>query len=163
MSRAPERCDSDADHRFHRNEWRIQRIGWVLVALFLALAVAGLFGNGPISRVHAGNGTGQLDYQRFTRYGLTTDLVITPTAGKHDDVIRIEISSDYLEAFRLDHVTPDPVAVRLAGPNLVYEFASGEPGSSISFHINPQRLWRRSGTIRIDGGAPLDISQLTYP
>jgi hypothetical protein len=36
MSRAPERCDSDADHRFHRSEWRIQRIGWVLVALFLA-------------------------------------------------------------------------------------------------------------------------------
>jgi len=48
MSRSPERCDSESDHRFHRNEWRLQRIGWVLVALFLVLAVAGLFGNGPL-------------------------------------------------------------------------------------------------------------------
>src|SRR5262245_60996055 len=163
MSRAPERCDSDADHRFHRNEWRIQRIGWVLVALFLALAAAGLFGNGPLSRAHADNRAGRLEYQRFTRYGLSTDLVVTPAAGPHDDVIRVEISSDYLEAFRVEHVTPEPVAVRLAGPNIVYEFASGAPGASISFHINPQRLWRRSATITIDGGAPFDISQFTYP
>ena len=162
MSRAPERCDSDADHRFHRNEWRIQRIGWVLVALFLALAVVGLFGNGPLSRAHANNAAGSLDYERFTRFGLSTDLVVTPGASAHG-VTRVEISSDYLEAFRVEHVTPEPVAVRLAGPNIVYEFASGAPGASISFHINPQRLWRRSATITIDGGAPLDISQLTYP
>jgi hypothetical protein len=162
MSRAPERCDSDADHRFHRNEWRIQRIGWVMVALFLVLAVAGLFGNGLLSRAHAENGAGSLDYERFTRFGLSTDLVVTPVASAQG-VTRVEISSDYLEAFRVEHVTPEPVTVRLAGPNIVYEFASGAPGASISFHINPQRLWRRSATITIDGGAPLDISQLTYP
>ena len=163
MSRAPEGCDSDADHRFHRNEWRIQRVGWVMVALFLAMAVAGLFGNGPLSRVHADNGAGRLDYQRFTRYGLSTDLVVTPAAGAHHDVIRVEISGDYLEAFHVEHVTPDPVAMRLAGPNIVYEFASGAPGASISFHLTPQRLWRRSATVTIDGGAPLEVSQLTYP
>lgn len=163
MSRSPERCDSESDHRFHRNEWRIQRLGWVLVAMFLALAVVGLFGNGPLSRAHADNGAGSLEYQRFTRYGLSTDLVVTPAASTNDDVIRVEINSDYLEAFRVEHVTPEPVAVRLAGPNIVYEFASGAPGASISFHMSPQRLWRRSATVTIDGGAPLEISQLTYP
>ncbi|HKQ11989.1 MAG TPA: hypothetical protein VJT80_01060 [Steroidobacteraceae bacterium] len=162
MSRAPERCDSESDHRFHRTEWRVQRIGWVLVALFLVLAFAGLFGNGPLSRAHADNGAGRLEYQRFTRFGLSTDLVVTPAASAHG-VIRVEISSDYLEAFRVEHVTPEPAAVRLAGPNIIYEFASGTPGASISFHITPQRLWRRSATITIDGGAPLRISQLTYP
>lgn len=162
MSRSPERCDSESDQRFHRNEWRVQRIGWVLVALFLALAGAGLFGNGPLSRAHADNAAGRLDYERFTRFGLSTDLVVTPAASAHG-VTRIEISSDYLEAFRVEHVTPEPAAVRLAGPNLIYEFASATPGASISFHITPQRLWRRSTTVTIDGGAPLHISQLTYP
>ena len=113
MSRAPERCDSDADHRFHRNEWRIQRIGWVLVALFLALAAAGLFGNGPLSRAHADSAGGRLEYQRFTRFGLTTDLVVTPVASANG-ITRVEISGDYLEAFRVEHVTPEPAAVRLA-------------------------------------------------
>ena len=37
------------------------------------------------------------------------------------------------------------------------------PGASIAFHVNPQRLWGRSATIKIDGGAPLEIAQLTYP
>lgn len=162
MSRSPERCDSDADHRFHRAEWRIQRIGWVLVALFLVLAGAGLFGNGPLSRAHADNGAGSLDYQRFTRYGLSTDLVVTPASSKHG-VTRVEISGDYLEAFNVEHITPEPAAVRLAGPNVIYEFASAAAGASISFHMSPQRLWRRSATITIDSGAPLEISQFTYP
>ena len=162
MSRAPERCDSESDHRFHHSEWRIQRIGWVMVALFLALAVAGLFGNGPLSHAHADNGAGRLDYQRFTRYGLTTDLVVTPAASTHG-VTRVEISGDYLEAFNVEHITPEPAAVRLAGPNVIYEFASAAPAASISFHMSPQRLWRRSATITIDGGAPLEVSQLTYP
>ena len=78
-------------------------------------------------------------------------------------VIRVGISGDYLEAFRVERITPEPAAVRLAGPNIIYEFASATPGASISFHIRPQRLWRRSATITIDGGAPLGISQLTYP
>ena len=162
MSRSPERCDSESDHRFHRNEWRIQRIGWVLVALFLVLAVAGLFGSGPLSRAHADNSAGRLDYERFTRYGLSTNLAVTPAGSAHG-VTRVEISGDYLEAFRVEHITPEPVAVRLAGPNLIYEFASAAPGAAISFHLNPQRLWRRTATVTIDGGAPLNISQLTYP
>jgi hypothetical protein len=162
MSRSPEGCDSDADHRFHRSEWRIQRIGWVLVALFLALAGAGLFGNGPLSHAHADNGTGRLDYERFTRYGLSTDLLVTPASSTHG-VTRVEISGDYLEAVRVEHITPEPAAVRLAGPNVIYEFASAAPGASISFHVSPQRLWRHSATVTIDGGAPLEISQLTYP
>jgi hypothetical protein len=162
MSRAPERCDSESDHRFHRNEWRVQRIGWVLVALFLAVAVAGLFGDGPLSRAHADNSAGRLDYERFTRFGLSTDLVVTPAASTHG-VTRIQIGSDYLAAVRIEHITPEPAAVRLAGPNIIYEFASATPGGVISFHITPQRLWRRSATITIDDGAPLHISQLTYP
>jgi hypothetical protein len=45
----------------------------------------------------------------------------------------------------------------------VYEFASAAPGASISFHLRPQRLWRHTSGVSIDGGAPVEISQLTYP
>ena len=162
MSRAPERCDSDADHRFHRNEWRIQRVGWVMVALFLAMAVAGLFGNGPLSRAHADGAAGRIEYERFLRYGLSTDLVITPAGAAHG-VNRIEIDTEYLEAFRVEHITPEPAAARMTGTRLLYEFASAAPGASISISIRPQRLWRHRASITIDGGAPLEISQLTYP
>jgi hypothetical protein len=161
-SQPPDDCESESVLAFHRAEWRIQRIGWVLVALFLAVAVGGLFGNGPLSRAHLANGAGSVDYERFTRYGLSTDLVVTPVASVHG-VNRVAISADYLELFRVERVTPEPAAVRMTGPNIVYEFASAAPGASISFHMRPQRLWHHAATVTIDGGAPLRISQLTYP
>lgn len=162
MGRKRAEEDLEANLAFHRREWRVQRVGWVLVALFLLLAGAGLFGNGPLSRAYTDSGTGRLDYQRFLRYGLTTDLVVTPAASQHG-VIRVAISGDYLEAFSVERITPEPAAVRISGPNIVYEFASAGPGAAISFHMHPQRLWRRTATVTIDGGAPLHISQLTYP
>ncbi len=162
MSRSRSQDEVEADLAFHRTEWRIQRVGWVLVALFLALAVGGLFGNGPLSRAHADGAAGRIEYQRFVRYGLSTELVVTPAGNEHG-VNRVAISEAYLEAFRIEGVTPEPAAVRMAGKALVYEFASAAPGASISFNIHPQRLWRHSAQITIDGGAPLQISQLTYP
>jgi hypothetical protein len=159
-SRSPD--DFDSQLAFHQHEWRIQRIGWVLVALFLAFALGGLFGNGPLSRAHADGAAGRIDYERFVRYGLSTDVVVTPT-GSADGVNRVEIDADYLEAFRIERVTPEPAVVRMSGAKLVYEFAGTAPGASISFHIRPQRLWRHMAAVSIDGGAPLEISQLTYP
>ena len=162
MSRSRALVDLESNLTFYKNEWRIQRIGWVLGALFLAFAVGGLFGNGPLSRAHQSNEAGRVDYERYTRYGLSTDLVVTPVASANG-VNRVAISRDYLEALRVEHITPEPTAVRMTGASIVYEFASGAPGASISFHVHPQRLWRHRATVIIDGGAPLHISQLTYP
>jgi hypothetical protein len=162
MSRTHAHGDLDAQLKFHQREWRIQRIGWALVALFLALALGGLFGNGPFSRAHAAGAAGRVEYQRFVRNGLSTDLIVTPT-GSAQGVNRVEIDAHYLEAFRIERITPEPAAVRMNGPRIVYEFASAAPGASISFHIRPQRLWRQTSGVSIDGGAPVEISQLTYP
>jgi hypothetical protein len=162
MSRTHARDNLDAQLKFHQREWHMQRIGWALVALFLALALGGLFGNGPLSRAHADGAAGRVEYQRFVRYGLSTDLVVTPT-GSAQGVNRIEIDADYLDAFRVEHITPEPASARRSGRRIVYEFASAAPAASISFHIRPQRLWRHTSGISIDGGAPVEISQLTYP
>ena len=162
MSRSHAPDELDAQLKFHRREWRIQRIGWALVAVFLACALGGLFGNGPLSRTHAVNAAGRVEYQRFVRYGLSTDLVVTPTSSAQG-VNRVELDADYLEAFRVERITPEPASVRLSGPHIVYEFASAAPGASIAFQIRPQRLWRHASAVGIDGGARVEISQLTYP
>jgi hypothetical protein len=147
---------------FHEREWRIQRIGWTLLTVFLALALAGLFGGGPLSHAHALGAQGRIDYERFIRQGSPTELVITPSNGAARG-ISIEITADYLAAFRVDDITPTPTTVRIAGDRLVYEFATAEPGASIAFHFDPQRLWHRRALVKIGGGAPLRIWQITYP
>jgi hypothetical protein len=155
--------DLDRQLRFHRREWRVQRIGWVCVALFLALALAGLFGGGPLSRVYAEGPEGRVEYERFVRSGAPTTLTVMPATGARHGVSRIEVTAAYLEAFEVESITPEPSAVRMVGEQLVYEFAAAAPGASVSFHLQPQRLWRHRAQLTIDAGAPLEISQLTYP
>jgi hypothetical protein len=155
--------DLERQLRFHRLEWRVERIGWVFVALFLALAFAGLFGGGPLSHARAVAATGRIDYEHFVRNGSPSRFVITPASGAAQGVSRVEITADYLEAFRVERITPEPTTVRMAGGQLVYEFAASSPGASISFDVDPQQLWRHRAVVRIDGGPPLEIWQLTYP
>lgn len=163
MGQQPIEEKLDRQLKFHRTEWRIQRIGWIVLTIFLALAFAGLFGNGPLSHASAGSAQGRIEYERFVRYGSPSELIITPAQSAAHGIGTIEITSDYLEAFRIESVTPEPTAVRMSGQRLVYEFAAEGAGASISFHVDPQRLWRHRALVRIDGGAALEISQLTYP
>ena len=51
---------------------------------------------------------GRIDYERFVRNGSPSEFVITPTSGAAHGVSRIEISADYLEAFRVERITPEP-------------------------------------------------------
>jgi len=160
MGRMPIEEKLDRQLKFHRIEWRIQRIGWIVLTIFLVLAFAGLFGGGPLSHARAANAAGRIEYEHFVRSGTPTDLIVTPTAVA--GVTRVEIPSDYMEAFRVESITPEPTTTRMTGQHLVYEFAAVASGASISFHMTPERLWRHRAVVRIDG-APLDIWQLTYP
>jgi hypothetical protein len=163
MSRRQVLDDFESERIFHEHEWRIQRIGWWLLTIFLALAFAGLFGGGPLSHVRAANATGAIAYERFIRYGSPSEIVVSPASGAARGISRIEISSDDLEAFRIESITPAPASVRTAGQQLVYDFSAAGPGAGVAFHVDPQRLWWHRAVVRIDGGAPLEISQLTYP
>ena len=162
MGRMPIEEKLDAELRFHRVEWRIQRFGWLVILIFLALAFAGLFGNGPLSHAYADGPVGRVDYERFVRNGAPTELVVT-AGGTSRGISRIEITAEFLEAVRVQRITPEPIAVRMQGEALVYEFAAEAPGGRITFHLDPQRLWRHTAQVKIDAGAPLEISQLTYP
>ncbi|HKU12839.1 MAG TPA: hypothetical protein VJQ52_00510 [Steroidobacteraceae bacterium] len=163
MSHRPIEEKLDRQLKFHRTEWRIQRIGWIFLSVFLALALAGLFGNGPLSHTRVAGPQGRIEYQRFVRYGSPSELVITPASGAARGISRVEITAEYLEGFRIESVTPEPTTVRMSGQQLVYEFAAAGAGASISFDVDPQRLWRHRALVRIDGGEALEIRQLTYP
>jgi hypothetical protein len=163
MARTRPKETLDTNSRFHEREWHIQRGGWILVAIFLALAFAGLFGGGPLSRAQAVNAQGRIDYERFVRNGSPVELLITPARGARHGISKVEITADFAETFRIESITPEPAGVTLSGRQLVYKFAATEPGAAISFHLDPQRLWLHRATVQIDDGAPLQIWQLTYP
>ena len=59
----------DEDLPFQRRAWVAQRIGWVLMALFVLAAAVGLLGAGPLSHARIDvPGLMTLEYERFARF-----------------------------------------------------------------------------------------------
>lgn len=72
------------DQRFQQREWRLERIGWTLIALFVLAGLLGLLGPGPLSWATARSDGGlvEVEYQRFTHWVAddTVEIRVAPDA-----------------------------------------------------------------------------------
>jgi hypothetical protein len=160
----------DQDLDVQQRAWRIQRVGWGIMTLFVLAAVAGLLGSGPLSHARAElSGTMSVEYQRFARLEtnetLTVRLEAAATAG---DTVRISLDRAFLDAAKMASVLPPPVRVESAAGRLVYVFAVAEPRTPmlVSFNFEPQATGRQRGTVSVESAAePRSITfrQLVYP
>jgi len=50
------------DMAFQRQEWKVQRLGWVLLSIFLFLAALGVFGSGAVATTSVSTG----DYNQLS-------------------------------------------------------------------------------------------------
>src|SRR5688572_1556672 len=106
------------DLPFHRRQWIVQRIGWGLAVVVLALALAGVFGDGPLSHVRAGNEALHVEYERFLRRDDSTEIHFEVRASGTDEV-RIGVSSEYLHTFRIESILPYPERVETTAREIV--------------------------------------------
>lgn len=67
------------DMPMQQRVWRFERVGWYVLVAIVLLALAGLFGNGPLSdaEVVSQDGRVRVEYQRLSRSGTTDSLFIT--------------------------------------------------------------------------------------
>lgn len=165
MDRTQEEESFDAELEFHRREWAVQRVGWGLLAAFIVLAFAGLFGGGPLSDARVSSKeAGTIEYERYLRKGARTALVITPAAAAlQGNVVRVAIPPAYLQTQRIEKITPEPTHVRMSGARLLYEFSAANGESTITFLLEPERVGNHSTQIVIGDAAPLALRQFTYP
>jgi hypothetical protein len=146
---------------FQRREWRAQQIGWVALGLFLAAALAGLFGSGPLSstRAFASEGGLVVDYQRFVRAGAAQRLLFeidTPGAGP----VQLRLSRGYLDAVRVEHVLPPPASTTATGEWTTFVFAPGTRVVTLDGEARgPGRLALSAAT---GAGASVALWQLAY-
>ncbi len=109
----------------HPWELRIQRIGWIVFALLILAALAGLLGHGPLSRTTAGDPASSLrvEYQRFERYQGPTELRLhaAPQAARGGK-LKIWLSREFLDNIELEQVVPQPVTAELGSDRQTYVF-----------------------------------------
>jgi hypothetical protein len=158
----------EQDVAFLRRSWRVQRAGWLGMGAVLVLALAGLFGSGPLSRQDVTlPGLLRVEYQRFARYDAPQTLAVRlePAATSTADV-RVWLDRRYLDESRVETITPPPSRVEAAGDRLVYVFALTRPGepATVVFELQARRFGPMAGRVGLDGvQAFAPFRQFVYP
>jgi hypothetical protein len=156
------------DLEFQRRSWIAQRAGWVIMALVVFAAVAGLFGAGPLSSAQSGasNGLIWIEYERFGRLKAPNTLRIHFAQGAvRKGHIRIWIDRAYLQETKPERVLPEPQKVEVSGERLLYEFsaASDAGAGAISFELEPGSFGLIRGRLGLDGGDELRFRHFIFP
>lgn len=145
--------------------WSIQRAGWAAMGVIVLLAMAGLFGHGPISRATEGNLSKGLhvEYERFGRQQRPTDVrvFVRPT---HDRRLSLWIGQPYLSHMEIQHIVPPPEAATLADGGVRFEWATDtqEP-AVVTFYLQPHTVGPLSGMLHASGQMDARIQQFIYP
>ncbi|HYE17277.1 MAG TPA: hypothetical protein VEA69_02475 [Tepidisphaeraceae bacterium] len=152
--------------------WRLQRVGWALMALLLLAATLGAFGSGPLAQTNAGAETSALwvKYERFGRLEVPQELVLNvkPTpeqarAGK----VTVWVSRPYADQLMVDTVVPTPDFLR-GGPDRV-EFDvqltpdSGDKSIAVTLYVQHQNAGKQTARAGVAGGPSVDWWEFIYP
>ena len=161
-----ERLEFNQDLRTTRATWRAERIGWAALALFLAAALLGFLGSGPLSEAATADAGSpfRVLYERFAHLEAEAELTLEfqpPSGGGEAEVW---LSSDYLQGVEVRGVTPPPASTRLEPGRVVYRFASaGEGTRAVHFAILYLRFGRIAGEAGRVGGPSSGFSHWVYP
>jgi len=142
----------------HEKGWMIQRIGWVLMTIFLVLALLGFFGQGPVSKKEVQAGNIHVSYERFGRYEHGMQMKFQ-SSGEHISTISMPI--DYLEKFRMNEIIPkESRQITSAGyVNFLFE---GANNALVIFQLIPVRSKTVGGAFKVNANS-FSIKQTIYP
>lgn len=157
------------DLKFQRRMWLIQRVAWVVWALLLLTALAGLLGPGPLSRATAGERGSLLwvEYNRYERYQAPVILRahIGPGAGR-DGRVRLSLNRAYVENVELQGIHPEPSSTQ-AGPDqfvYVFELPDTQQPTAITFHLRGNHYGWLPVRLGLEGGQQqVSFNQFFYP
>lgn len=141
-------------------------IGVSFLAVLVLAGLLALLGPGPLSGGTAETAAGSLsvDYLRYPRYLQPHSLALrVPATGREQ--VRIWIGRDYLDAFYVQRVIPEPASVEALADRLVYAFdvAEGARSISITFDLRSHRIGPARGMIGLETGDTVAFRQLPYP
>lgn len=154
------------DLEFQRREWRLQRAGWVVMALIVLVALLGLFGGGPIGRAQAGAGPLTVDYSRFDRRRSPSELrlaIAGDATGSGE--VSVWLATDYLDALDVQTILPEPDTFQAGAERTVLVFEAAEAGQpiAVSIEYEPEPVGLLDGRIGLVGGDAVAIRHLVYP
>jgi len=148
----------DEEIHLQKKGWIVQRVGWVLLFLFILLAVLGLFGEGPLSKRTITTGTIKTEYERFGRHEHETPIKFE---SKNENITVVAVPQQYLKEFKLSKVVPEPESQVASEGYINYAF-KGENNYNVTFYFDPLEFGNAGGTIRVNA-YNIPFNQTIYP
>lgn len=142
--------------------WRCERLGWVLLGLFVALALAGLFASGgpwvTASRV-SDDGQLRVEYERYQRRGAPATLTLELAPG----LSTVGLDERLVADWTVEALYPQPLRMTSANGVLWLELASGSGPSRLHLALRPDALGKIDWRILRPGQPALALSAFIYP
>lgn len=154
--------DIAEDRSFQQRFWKIERLAWVFFALLLLGALAGAFGRGgPLASGSAPLGAGRVDYPAIARWQAGEEFAIR-VAGDSGER-RLVLSSEFLQAFKVDSLRPEPGRVEATAAGHAYFYpATSDATLDIWIAVTPRSPGYFDYAITSGDGAA-HLSTLVWP
>jgi hypothetical protein len=149
----------EEDLKWTEKSWIIQRIGWVLLLLFVGSAALGLFGTGILSKVHRQAGEYSVEYEQFGRFQMPQEIKIM--APSVNGKVVITVPQSFTENYEIPSSIPQPGRQVFENTNLKLEYPSNGP-VLIMFEIEAEKTGSHNADLLVNDQV-FSISQFIYP
>jgi hypothetical protein len=158
--------DIDENMPLQRRIWRLERVGWVVLILFVTSIFIGLFGDGPLSQatMNSPDKKMELKYSRYARVNSLEKLIFKlKTEGRDKPVILIEAM--YFKKNQLTHIMPAPESEIENAGYMEFHFNSSTSDSIFTaiFSVTPLKPGSQCARVGADKNPLSGFSQFIYP
>jgi hypothetical protein len=149
----------EEDLKWTERSWVIQRIGWIMLLLFVGSAALGVFGTGILSKVHKQSGEYSVEYERFGRYQMPQEIKIM--APSRNGKIVITVPQSFTQNYEIPSSIPQPERQVFDNTHLRLEYPSNGP-VLIMFEIEAEKTGTHTADFLVNDQV-FSISQFIYP
>jgi hypothetical protein len=155
------------DFQFHRKQFLAERIGWTAMALLLAWALLGGFGEGWLSHKKASNAAEScvINYERFGRRDAPFELHVRLNLAAPRERIWLHLNRDFLDRVNIERVTPayHSMAEDAAGAAMVFLIEPEAGQHKFTIEYKPQYIGSLHATVRLEQESTVTFQQFIYP
>lgn len=149
----------------YRGHTTAEKIAFALLVLFILAALAGVFGDGPLSQSTAASSDGQMriEYQRFCRRHAQQLLDVTVPTQAGANSVELRVNAEYLRSVQITEIFPQPLQSVYHQTGLL-RFSTDGSGAPMNIRVHLEAQHAGSQRARLSAGSQtVDFKQFVYP
>lgn len=152
--------------RWQRIEWRIQYVGYLVLAVIVILGACGLFSKGVLSSRQqlSDDGNLRVEYERFGRSDSDMNMTLRV---KHlpGERFTLTIGGEEMDNFQIQSLQPQPLTARSENNRLIltYAISNQQAGATVWLDMQPQTFGRYPVTVTLNNDTRVQFTQWVYP